>query len=349
MEKTLAKRLAAKAMAVILACTILVSGLFSAGQFVYTEAATFEDINRSEVFLKQPGGSNICTLVSATMMVRRAAMLNNNADWAAISIDMMTSAAWVTGQGLKWEFSCGGVSVKHDNFSGSTTDLAAKLALHPEGIVLYKQKNDQNHAVLVTDYTGGVFYCADPSPAAPEGRIPMEQATIQIADANYIWYVSSPDLYLTDANGNVISREDIGDGSVPKATVKPTATPKVTATPKPTSKPNTTATPKPKTTEKPKAVEAPKKVSSLIVKNNKKKTLTTSWKGVSGAEGYQILYGTEKTFAGCASISQSKKKCRLTKLTRGKVYYVKVRAYNMNGSSRIYGQCSTVKKVKVKK
>ncbi len=129
------------------------------------QAATFSDINQDSVFLKQPGGSNLCTLVAATMMVRRGAMMNGNDNWASISTDMMRSAAWVEGIGLKWNFTCGSVTVAHDSFSGTAADLQTKLSEHPEGIVLYKQKSDQQHAILVTDYTDGVFYCADPSGA----------------------------------------------------------------------------------------------------------------------------------------------------------------------------------------
>lgn len=329
---------------------------------VSTSAATWSEINQSSVFMKQKSGSNNCTLIAATMLMRRAAMLNNDANWVSITEDVMTSAAWVTGSGLKWDFNYSNIYVKHDDFSGNPADLAALLALHPEGVVLYKKKSDQNHAVLVTDYTGGVFYCADPSPGAVEGRIPMSSATITVEEANYVWVVSSPNLYLTDAQGNIISHESIDSSTAPTATPSPsptaTAKPKATATAKPkaTTKPKATATAKPKTTTKPKAttepkktVKAPKKVTSLIVKNNKKKTLTTSWSKVSGAAGYQLLYGTDRTFAGCASISQSKKKCRLTKLTKGEIYYVKVRAYKMNGTQRVYGKCSAVKKVKVKK
>ena len=121
------------------------------------QAATFSDINQDSVFLKQPGGSNLCTLVAATMMVRRGAMMNGNDNWASISTDMMRSAAWVEGIGLKWNFTCGSVTVAHDSFSGTAADLQTKLSEHPEGIVLYKQKSDQQHAILVTDYTDGVF------------------------------------------------------------------------------------------------------------------------------------------------------------------------------------------------
>lgn len=358
MKKTLAKRLTARILAVA-----LIGLLFADSQSFYIKAATFDEVNQSAVFLKQPSGSNTCTLFAAAMMVRRAAILNNDAGWAEITVDSMTPKAWSAGVGLKWDFTYSGITVTHDNFSGDANDLALRLASHPEGIVVYKQRSNQTHAVLVTDYRDGVFYCADPSPAAPIGRITMDEATIELENANYLWYVTSPDLYLTDASGNIISHENLVPGSIPKATAKPAATPKATAKPKTSAKPKTTAKPKntakPKTTAKPKAtdkpevtagkVKAPKKVSSLSVKNTKKKTLTTSWSKVSGAKGYQILYGTNKTFAGCASISQSKKRCKLTRLIKGKVYYVKVRAYNLNGSRRIYGKCSAVKKAKVKK
>ena len=96
------------------------------------QAATFSDINQDSVFLKQPGGSNLCTLVAATMMVRRGAMMNGNDNWASISTDMMRSAAWVEGIGLKWNFTCGSVTVAHDSFSGTAADLQTKLSEHPE-------------------------------------------------------------------------------------------------------------------------------------------------------------------------------------------------------------------------
>lgn len=336
MEKGFAKRILAGSLAVMILLVCLLGE-----RSILVQAATFNDINQSEVFLKQPSGSNTCTLVAATMLVRRGAMLNGNVKWAGITTDVMQSAAWITGTGLKWDFNCGGITVTHGNFSGNAGELAVLLAEHPEGVVLYKQKSDQNHAVLVTDYTDGVFYCADPSPGAPEGRIPISSATISIEASNYIWYVTSPDLYLTDTAGNIISHEKVDSNSVPKATATPKATAKPTATPKPTATSKAAASSE--------TVTAPKRVSSLAVKNNKKKTLTTSWGKVSGAKGYQVIYSTQKSFKEKNTLSQTDKKCHLTKLTRGEVYYVKVRAYKLSGSKKVYGKCSTVKKAKVKK
>lgn len=334
------------------------------------QAATFSDINQDSVFLKQPGGSNLCTLVAATMMVRRGAMMNGNDNWASISTDMMRSAAWVEGIGLKWNFTCGSVTVAHDSFSGTAADLQTKLSEHPEGIVLYKQKSDQQHAILVTDYTDGVFYCADPSGAVASGRIPLSSASITIEASNYIWYISSPTLYLTDSSGNQIPHvvETPKPTVTPKptaaATAKPTATAKATATAKPkkttksktTTKPKTTAKPKNTETAKPSApekaekVKAPGKVKDVVVKNNKKKTLTITWKKTSGAKGYQLRFATTKKIpGGAASVTLTGRRAALTDLSKGSVFYVKVRAYKLNGKKKVYGSYSAVKKGKVKK
>lgn len=327
-------------------------------------AATFADINQSAVFLKQPSGSNLCTLVAATMLVRRGAMMNGNDAWASITTDMMRSAAWVEGTGLKWNFTCGSVTVAHDNFSGNASDLIAKLGEHPEGIVIYKQKSDQQHAVLVTDYTDGVFYCADPAAGIFAGRIPISSASIGVEEANYIWYIDSPVLYLTDDSGNQIPH--VIDTSKPAtSTPKPMATVKPSATVKPTVKPTATpkATAKPKTKAKPKAakkaesegkntekVTAPQKVQGVSVKNNKKKTLTITWKSTKGAKGYQVRFATTKKIPkGAASVTLEGHRAALTDLSKGSVFYVKVRAYKLNGKKKVYGSYSGVKKGKVKK
>ena len=63
------------------------------------------------------------------------------------------------------------------------------LAKHPEGIVLYDRR--QPHAVLLTDYTDGVFYCSDPAGSVSSGRVPISAASISIAGASCYWYISS--------------------------------------------------------------------------------------------------------------------------------------------------------------
>ncbi len=333
MKRTI-RRIMTGCMAVVLCCTLLLGN----GSGVRAQAATFDDINQSSVFLKQASGSKMCTLVSATMLIRRAAMLNGNANWSLVTTDTMTSAAWVTGAGLKWDFNCAGIKVTHASFSGSAADLAVLLAAHPEGVVLYKQKSDQNHAVLVTDYTDGVFYCADPSGAVASGRIPISSASITVEDSNYVWYATSPDLYLEDASGNIISHETVDTSIFPSSTPKATETAKPTATAKPSASP--------KAEEE---VSAPNRVSSLYVKNTKKKTLTMSWKKVTDAEGYQVFYSTQKSFKEKNASYHQGKTHTVSKLTRGEVYYVKVRAYKLDGKKKVFGKCSKIKKAKVKK
>ena len=60
-------------------------------------------INDDDVFLKQDASSE-CTLISATMMLRRRAIIDGNADWKSITRDDVAKTAWV-GAGLRYSFS----------------------------------------------------------------------------------------------------------------------------------------------------------------------------------------------------------------------------------------------------
>ena len=162
------------------------------------KAATFDDINQSEVFLKQQGKST-CTLSSAAMMMRRAAMLQGNGNWSGITEASLKSSAWVSGAGMKWSFSYAGISVgsaKLPTGSANKNILINLLAQHPEGIVLHY--SGAPHAVLLTDYTDGVFYCSDPLPSRAKARIPLSKAyKVTATNATRYWYVTSPACYLT--------------------------------------------------------------------------------------------------------------------------------------------------------
>ncbi len=162
--------------------------------FTYeASAATFEEINQPEVFLRQINGDMQCTLVAAAMLVRRAALVSGSTDWAGITVDKVMEQAWLEGQGLKYTFTYAGITVNRGTFGADPVNEAISLlSLHPEGIVLYDQvRSPRSHAILLTDYTGGIFYSADPSEAAPAGRIPNSSALVQVEDAEFYWYVSS--------------------------------------------------------------------------------------------------------------------------------------------------------------
>ena len=100
-----------------------------------------------------------------------------------------------------------------------------------------------------------------------------------------------------------------------------------------------------------KSVKPDGKVTDVTLNSSKKRQLKVSWDKVSGAKGYQVRYATNKSFKNSknASVSSKYNAKTLTKLTRGKVYYVKVRAYTKDSKGKkIYGAYSSVKKLKVK-
>jgi hypothetical protein len=165
-------------------------------------AATFDDINQSAVFVKQQA-KDTCTLASAVMMVRRAAMATGNSNWAAITESSMKGTAWKNGSGLYYNFTYAGIKVSNGklyNNSSNVNKLIELLQSHPEGVVIYDYSKP--HAILLTDYTNGTFYCADPANSTPSGRIPITSASITINSADAYWYVASPQVNLETINHN---------------------------------------------------------------------------------------------------------------------------------------------------
>ena len=186
------KRLLGLCMALILAL----------GVFPMTAGAV--DLNDPSVFVQQQGSST-CTLASATMLLRRKAVLDADANWQNITQSAVRKVAWT--KGLAWNFTYNGVhvSVMRRNSGWAGSSLASKrqalidlLAAHPEGIVAYSTSTP--HAVLLTDYDAntGVFYCCDPAPYYFRGRMPLADCYIYgstqdavLKNINQLWYVSS--------------------------------------------------------------------------------------------------------------------------------------------------------------
>ena len=100
------------------------------------------------------------------------------------------------------------------------------------------------------------------------------------------------------------------------------------------------------------AATAPSVVRGVKVVNKKSKTIKISWKKQSNVGGYEIQYALNRKFKKSlkklkATSSASSKTVK--KLKKKKTYYVRVRAYTVVGSKKVYSGWSTIKKIKIKR
>ena len=131
-------------------------------------------------------------------------------------------------------------------------------------------------------------------------------------------------------------------------TVKPTTVPTVIPTLKPTIAPTATPSATPDNSDKISGKKTLSKVILQVPKNKKGRKLVVRWNAVKGAKGYQLQYALNKKFKKKKSIQTKKTKYTIKKLKKKKTYYIRVRAYKMNGKKKVYGKWSTVKAVKRK-
>lgn len=198
-------------------CLTIMFNSFSVNNF----AATVEQINNNDIFLKQ-NTSITCTLSSAAMMLRRTAICADYNDWSDITEDSISSEAWVEGVGLRWKFTANGISVDHGYFSAlnKKEQLINLLTSYPQGIVVYNSGSlGQSHAVFLCDYDAenDIFYAADPANSVKKGRIPLSETTMagvtQTEKIKYFdayWYVTSP--VVTYSQGEYSAEEIVDTG-----------------------------------------------------------------------------------------------------------------------------------------
>ena len=87
------------------------------------------------------------------------------------------------------------------------------------------------------------------------------------------------------------------------------------------------------------------------VRSNARKTVDVTWNKVNGVSGYQIQYSTSAKFENykVATInSSSKLSRRISPLSPGKYYYLRMRTYRRTGGRTYYGGWSSVQRIKVK-
>ena len=128
------------------------------------------DLNVDVGFYFKQSRGGTCTLASAAMMLRRRAYLDGMDSWVDVTENGIKSTAW--SGGLSHSFTYNDMHVGYATLpsgkAAKTGALVSILAEHPEGIVLYDRTRP--HAVLLTDYTDGVFYCSDPSNGVASGH-----------------------------------------------------------------------------------------------------------------------------------------------------------------------------------
>lgn len=96
----------------------------------------------------------------------------------------------------------------------------------------------------------------------------------------------------------------------------------------------------------------PAKVSLKSVKNTGSKKMTVKWSPNKKASGYQIQYSTSSNFAGAKTVTVSGAKSSskvISKLVKGKKYYVRVRTYKKVSGTKYYSSWSSKKSVKISK
>ena len=79
--------------------------------------------------------------------------------------------------------------------------------------------------------------------------------------------------------------------------------------------------------------------------------LTANWNKAAGIDGYQLQYSLKKTFASAKKVAVSKAstvKKTIKGLKKGKVYYLRIRAYKKVDGKTYWSAWSGAKKVKVK-
>ncbi|MCD7757624.1 MAG: S8 family serine peptidase [Clostridiales bacterium] len=93
-------------------------------------------------------------------------------------------------------------------------------------------------------------------------------------------------------------------------------------------------------------------VSISSLKNVKTKKMTVKWGKNSKATGYQIQYSTSSSFSSYKTVTVTSYKTvskTISSLTKGKRYYVRVRAYKTVSGTKYYSAWSSKKNVKISK
>lgn len=91
-----------------------------------------------------------------------------------------------------------------------------------------------------------------------------------------------------------------------------------------------------------------KQVKFSVVKKKGKNSILVKLKRENGVKGFEYVYAKDACFKRKYRLRTQKNPKTLSKLTKKKIYYIKVRAYKLDSTGKkIYGNYSRVKKVKL--
>lgn len=143
-----------------------------------------------------------------------------------------------------------------------------------------------------------------------------------------------------------------GTSNTPAASNAPAATKKPSSsnTPSATKKPSASSGTQDASSETSIKASAPKAVKGLRIVNQKPLKLIITWLPETTVKGYEVQYAMNKKFTRSLKKKTVKTTyCTVKKVKRSKTYFVRVRAYKLQGMKKIYSKWTKVKKIKVKK
>lgn len=88
---------------------------------------------------------------------------------------------------------------------------------------------------------------------------------------------------------------------------------------------------------------------SITVKSPKRGTVSISWKAVPGATGYDVYYGKNGSKSATTRLTSTSKLSYTRKMTAGKTFYFRVRAFKTIDGKKYYGNPCSVKGVRILK
>ncbi len=188
---------------------------------------------------------------------------------------------------------------------------------------------------------------------SPDGELALEYPVIGSGNADE-WTTETVDVDQSVVNGihDIYMVFSGNEGELFKFDYwqfekEPEPTPAPTAVP--TTVPVITPTSAPQPTIVPAELEKPSKIKALKIKKKGKKAVVVSWRKADFAKKYEIVYGTDKKLKKLIKVKvTAKTSIRIKKLKAGKTYYFKVRGYNDDGVTKVYGKYSAKKKFKLK-